>query len=337
VAIFTFHNDCCYDTVLNWQIFNLIYEKKPESVLEIAAGPGYVIGRLEKQLEIRAVGLELSDHYRLFRVTDSVIKFDLLREKFPFKDNEFDLCHSSHILCGLNDEYKPHIISEIQRVCKRGLHIVKNQDIKNIDSLDKTIHEIIVNDKIMINKVFPAPFLESANKVHLVCGRNFYNFSWTNIDVEDNEYIAKINGAKYKNIKTISDIDLAKLFASNTLIGVFSMKLLNQLADSDIMYFLEWSWQKLIPGAAIRLGFLNMNKLNRYLLHNIMPKTIHDSLVGSKNFCDFDHVKKMLEDANFTRIEKLEFNQSNYNCFKKEQFDLFPDFFDYVEARKLTV
>ena len=63
MAIFTFHNDCCYDTVLNWQIFNLIYEKKPESVLEIAAGPGYVIGRLEKQLEIRAVGLELSDHY----------------------------------------------------------------------------------------------------------------------------------------------------------------------------------------------------------------------------------------------------------------------------------
>ena len=92
MAIFTFHNDCSYDTVLNWQIFNLIYENKPVSVLEIAAGPGYVIGRLEKQLEIRAVGLELSDHYRLFRVTDSVIKFDLLREKFPFKDNSLAIC-----------------------------------------------------------------------------------------------------------------------------------------------------------------------------------------------------------------------------------------------------
>lgn len=337
MAIFALDKDYCYDTVLNWQIFNLIYEKKPESVLEIAAGPGYVIGRLEKQLEIKAVGLELSDHFMLFRVTDSVIKFDLLREKFPFKDNEFDLCHSSNILCGLNDEYKPHIINEMQRVCKRGFHIVKNQDIKNIDSLDQTKHEIVGKEIIMTNKVYPAPYLEAANKVHLVSGRNLYNFSWTNIDVEDYEDIAKLNGAKYQNIKTMNDIDLAKLFASNTLIGIFSMKLLNQLADPDIMYFLEWSWQKLIPGAAIRLGFLNMNKLNRFLIKNIMPKTVHDTLVGSKNFCDFSHVKKLLEDANFTMIEKLEFNQSNYNCFKKEQFDLFPDFFDYVEARKLTV
>ena len=49
------------------------------------------------------------------------VRLDITKEKFPFKDEEFDFCISSHTLEDLNDPTLA--LSEMQRVSKRGLII----------------------------------------------------------------------------------------------------------------------------------------------------------------------------------------------------------------------
>lgn len=334
MAIFACENDICYDIVLNWEIFNIIYAKRPISVLELASGPGYVLSRLEKQLNIPTLGFELNNNFLLFRTNNNTIKFDFMREKWPIKDKEFDLAHTTLVLDSIKNEYKEHVFSELQRTCRRGLHIVKNKDTKY--NLDKS-HEIVGQDILEVLKVYPPPHMEAATKLHLAPGKGMYNFSWHNLDTGDYEEVAKKNGFTYKNISKLTNEELANLHMPNTCIGSYSMYLLDSLTEADILYFLEYSWQKLIPGAAIRLGFLNYNKLIKYLFNNTLPSTIYSFLTDNKkNACTHKSAEQLLKDSNFTRIEICEFNKTNYNCFKREIFDTLPDFYDFIEARKLT-
>ena len=57
MAIFTCDNEVCYDTALSWILFNEIRSRNPQSVLEISCGPGYLISKIQEQLEIPAIGI----------------------------------------------------------------------------------------------------------------------------------------------------------------------------------------------------------------------------------------------------------------------------------------
>ena len=334
MAIFVCDNEVCYDTALSWILFNEIRSRNPQSVLEISCGPGYLISKIQKQLEIPSIGIEKNEIFYLNRVTNNIIKFDFTREKWPFEDKQFDMAHSTNVLCSIKEEYKNHILSEIERTCKRGFHIVKN----NIKVSNK--QELLGTDLLFNStKIGPPPFIEAMPKLNFVCGKRMFNFHWENIDVEDSlNSIANSNGYIYKNINKLSDNELCNLHAKNSCMAVYSQNMLNRLEAEDCMYFLEYCWQKIMPGGAIRLGYLNFNKLYKYLFKNNIPNGIYQYLISdNKNIVNFDDVKNMLEQSQFLKIEKKPFNETNFKCFEREIFDSFPDFFDFVEAKKLTV
>ena len=116
----------------------IIAEMKPESVLEVGAGRGYVSRILEGK-GIKFVAMDISNHCFHTRATDSFILGDATEIPWKYhpityasgegeritteiQDKEFDLCFSINFLEHIPEEHVDDVIKEMARVSKRGLH-----------------------------------------------------------------------------------------------------------------------------------------------------------------------------------------------------------------------
>lgn len=102
--------------------FDHVMKRNPMSVLELGSARGYLTKRFQ-DLEMRAEGLEISRHCYLTRACEGIHTFDLCSgHKWPFPDQTFDLSLSIAVMEHLPEQYLPHVLSEMARVSKRGLH-----------------------------------------------------------------------------------------------------------------------------------------------------------------------------------------------------------------------
>jgi len=115
----------------------IIAEMKPESVLEVGAGRGY-ISRILEGKGIKCVAMDISKHCFHTRATENFILMDVTEKEdwikppgygitlpngeYHFNDTEFDLCFSINFLEHIPEEHIDNVILEMARVSKRGLH-----------------------------------------------------------------------------------------------------------------------------------------------------------------------------------------------------------------------
>ena len=90
-----------------------------------------------------------------------------------------------------------------------------------------------------------------------------------------------------------------------------------------------------MPGGFIRVSTFDYNKIyqsffNGNIDDNFLNLLVKDrfSVIVENNLID------LLDDAGFSKIKISSFSNSNFDIFNHEIIDTYPDFSNYVEARK---
>ena len=125
------------------EICILLY--RPKSVLDIGCAYGFTVARLNA-LGIYAVGLDCS----ALALSRCPVRTNLVQGvawELPFKDKEFDFAFSSGVLEHIPKDKLQLAVSEIQRVCRRGLIGVSCRDDPTTHDDDDKTHETILSQK----------------------------------------------------------------------------------------------------------------------------------------------------------------------------------------------
>lgn len=187
---------------------NHILSRKPESVLELGAARGYVLKRIQ-DAGIPGVGLEVSQHCVMTAVAGSVWQANLLAPNWglgsPIVDKSTDLCYSIAVLEHIPRKHIPHVIAEMARTCKRGLHGIDFGG--HDDGFDKThcsllpkstwqelfaLHapgwpvEILDKEELEKGEISPHVYAGDGKvKLNVGCSTVMYHDGWVNLDIND--------------------------------------------------------------------------------------------------------------------------------------------------------
>ncbi len=208
-----------------------ILARKPASVLELGAARGYVLKRIH-DAGTPGVGLEISKHCHMTRVTENVFLHDLCQtpwpEQFMLKYINMDLCYSIATLEHVPEEHIPSVIREMARTCKRGLHGIDFGE--RDDGFDKTHCSLFpktkwqqlfaehapgwpveVLDKEELergafqwrdgqHRNLPEDYVQGdgKTKLNVGCFTNMYHHGWVNLDVNDLSEFARQHAYSFR-------------------------------------------------------------------------------------------------------------------------------------------
>lgn len=198
-----------------------VLARKPESVLELGCGRGYVLKRIQ-DASVPAIGIDVSKHCYLTRVADGVYQGDITGSWNPWKcngDKIYDLCLSVAVLEHIPESKLPDVIREMKRTCRRGLHgIFFCPAGTDNDKTKRTLRpkewwlnlfhevapdwpcEIVAKDELEGGMPFPKDVLEGDGKVkfNFGCAQTQFHHGWINVDLpnELGQWSAA-NGYKY--------------------------------------------------------------------------------------------------------------------------------------------
>lgn len=243
-----------------------ILARRPESVLEIGCARGYVLKRIQ-DAGIPGVGLEISKHCYLTRVCDHVILHDICNTSVAWPEPwvserprtvgkpSTDLCYSVATLEHIPEEFLPHIISEMARTCKRGLHGIDFGG--HDDGFDRTHCTLrpkewwltqfdrhargwpveIVDKESLEQGTFPEAVLKGDGKVKLNIGSftTMTHYGWINIDVHDLAGFAQANGYRYQQC----DVRNGLPYATGSVDLIASCHMLEHLTYKEGLAFLR--------------------------------------------------------------------------------------------------
>ncbi len=210
-----------------------VLDRKPESVLELGCGRGYVLKRLQ-DAGISAVGMEISKHCQMTRACEGIWQKDLCnvpwgRISVPSlwpasigtgdvsTSPVVDLCFSIATLEHVPETHLPEVIVEMVRTCKRGLHGIDfgEQD-TGFDKTHCSLHtkewwlnlfekhapgwpvEIVDKEELERGE-FPQDVLEGEGKLKLNVGSylTMFHRGWVNIDQHDLKGFAQQHRYKF--------------------------------------------------------------------------------------------------------------------------------------------
>lgn len=177
-----------------------VLARRPESVLELGCGRGYVTKRLQ-DAGVPAHGWDVSSHAVLTRAALNVYQRDATDPSnwADYASKSIDLCLSVAFLDHVPEALLDDLIAGMARVCKRGLHgINPNPDggadktrctIKPLDWWRKKLpegHEVVTKDELETGQL-PESFLRGDGKLKLQLGSftTMYHWGWINIDAVD--------------------------------------------------------------------------------------------------------------------------------------------------------
>lgn len=124
-----------------------VLSRKPESVLEIGAGRGYVLKRIQ-DAGVVAAGMDVSKHAVMTRVCEAIKLWNVCDVPWVVPDHhnqvrtdlEYDLCFSIAVLDHIPEEDLPTVMGGMKRTCKRGLHGIDFNPDTRADRTRCTIH-----------------------------------------------------------------------------------------------------------------------------------------------------------------------------------------------------
>lgn len=343
----------------NWLVCEKIMEHKPQSVLELGCARGYLLKRLESN-GIQAVGLDVSKHCYLTRVTNAVQEFDICQTPWPFKDKEFDLCYSMAVLEHIPEEFVQNIMSEIERVSKRGLHgIVFTERSNGSDKTQCSLKskewwlERMPQNQSPVDKAeleqgslsLAIPYGDGKLKLNIGSFTVMFHHGWINMDIVPLTDFASKN--QYKFIQYDAKNKLP--FEENSVDYIVSSHLFEHLDYKDGLAFLLECHRVMKSGAVARFivpdaemlikqyqnkELSKFNEINEGCERAVFESAKLWSLLfeGHAIAYDYEGMKSIGEAAGF-RVEKRSFNSGNEQILK-ETMDFLPDLSLYVELTK---
>lgn len=252
-----------WDFPQNEIIARHVLARKPESVLEIGCGRGYVLKRIQDaELAGTCQGVDISRHCNMTRAMQYVMVRDLL-EPWGCSDGSYDLCFSFCFLEHVPEEKLQSLFLEMQRTCRRGLHGVTVND----DGLDPTrctvrplawwkerlpaTHEVYAREELESGNL-PADYLKGDGKLklNLGCAWTQFHNGWTNVDVIDVGQFAQANG--YNFVRQDVRLGLPQ-FGTETASLLFSSHMLEHLTYKEGLAFLKECRRVARPDATFRI------------------------------------------------------------------------------------
>lgn len=253
-----------------------VLSTRPQSVLELGCGRGYILKRLQDK-GVRGMGLEISRHCWLTRVCDGILEWDLCETPWPLKDKEIDLVFSAACLEHIPEEHIDAVVKEMMRVGQRCLHGIDfgHKD----DGFDKThcllrdrdwwLNKIpergpdswradIVDKELLEQGQIPPEVLNGNGKVMLNVGsyRTMYH-GWINIDQHNLSDFAQRNG--YHHV--CHDVKKGLPYDTGVVDWIHASHFLEHLTYAEGLAFLKECRRVLKPGGAVRLAVPNAELL----------------------------------------------------------------------------
>ena len=346
-----------HDIPKMWYMVDRIKDLQPDNVLELGCANGFVVKHLE-DLGIPTKGIDVSNYCYLNRATHT-IKWDLVDIPWPIGDKEFDVCFSNETLECIPPEHIDAVISEINRVSKRGLHVIDFDDEhkipKNITQPNTWWESKFagMDHKLSKFEELPGALIKSLTwnngtvKMNLGSWTKMFYHGWINVDTS-----ALDRYAKFYNFKFIQMDVTEESAPSNSITAMAAFDFFNHLSFEKCKVVLASCWESLMAGGIIRIGVPDIAKLIMMYKNNELSmfddlnddiknapysNKLFNLLAGHKSFHDIDTIVNLLRNAGFTRIEKVNFRESRSKQIKLETIDSLPDMSLYVEASKFVL
>lgn len=281
-----------------------VLDRKPESVLEIGCARGYVLKRV-LDTGVRGRGLEISKHCYLTRATDHVLRFDICARQWPFADGHFDLCYSAATLEHIPEEFIPHVLSEMKRVSKRGLHGIDFGE--KDDGFDRThttlkpvtwwvkqfathadgYHCEIVDKESLEKGEIPKEVLEGDGKLKVNVGScsTMFHYGWENLDVLDMSHYARAYNYRFRR----HDVRDGMPYGTGVVDLIHASHVLEHLTYAQGLALLREFRRVLRKDGCVRIA-------------------VPDAL----------HLTRMYADDGYTTIKLADFDEINDGCEKAQ-------------------
>lgn len=354
-----------HDFVNHYHVVDEILKRSPQSVLELGAGRGYIVKRLEAK-GVKAVAMDIAEHCYHTRATNSFILHDATKTPWEFKDNEFDLCFSKDFFEHISENDIDNVIRESARVSKRGLHAITFEDhpTSKDDITHQTLHskewwearfkqaapnysvEIIDKEDLQRGSI-TLPASEGLLKLNVGSFLNMYHYGWINIDKLNLCDYAEAYGYIFKQVDVLKGLP----YADNSVDIIVASHIIEHWNRKEGLKFLKECYRVMKEGGIIRLavpdGKLLCNKyldgtLNEYRFVNIGVENAKDDaeslfqllLAGHQTIYDADSLIKLLEEVGFCDVKSLAFGKSGSDVIEKQTIDMYPTLSCYIEGRK---
>lgn len=355
----------------NYSFAAEILKMKPESVLELGGGRGYITKLLES-FGIKAVCLDISKHCWYTRACNNFVLTDAAKP-LPFEDKQFDAAFSKDFIEHIDESKLPALIREMARVSKRGYHAVtfSTHPTAHEDSTHRTLkpeawwwelfravapdYPVIIVDKEAIEQkqhgIAIGQMVDVSNtSIQLNIGSFLdMHYGWTNIDIIDLSAWAAHNGYKF----SLADITKRLMQQDSSIALINCSHALEHLTRAQGLMFLRECNRILKDGGIIRIGvpdarticdaYLN-NRIMDYKEFNVGVENSKDSaealyemlLSGHMTCYDADSVINVLREIGFVEVERMKFGKSKSKVVEQQVIDMYPEITSWCEgvARK---
>lgn len=349
-----------WDYPCHWVTFRKIMERKPESVLELGCGRGYILKRLQDAGIQKAVGLEISEHCWHTRVCEGIQIWDLTKVPWPFRDQEFDLVYDIATLEHIPEEHIERVIGEIRRVGHRGLHGIDFGD--KDDGTDKT-HVLLRPREWWVSRfgsgqeVLSKEDLESGPpdppgpdgliKLNLGSFRVMFHYGWVNIDVLDLNSWAQTYGYIFRQW----DLSKGIPYPDGSVDLVYVSHLLEHFDFEGGFKLVSEIRRVLRPDGVLRISTPDLQRLcQEYVAGRLgiydhisdecaacpeLARKFMSLLLSGGHRMNYDRetLDHLLRRAGFAEISFPGFRESRSEKMKKETLDMFPTLSLFAEAR----
>jgi predicted SAM-dependent methyltransferase len=349
------------DFPVHWTTYARVMERKPESVLELGCGRGYLLKRFADYAEIRIAGLEISEHCYLTRATDCIATHDVAKPWPITEDGSFDLCLSVAFLEHIPEDQLPALFAEMQRTCRRGLHGI---DVHDGDAFDQTHvtmrplawwrkrlptgHEAVDKEDLERGPVPLPSGIDRGVKLNLGSFTHMFH-GWRNSDRLDLSTWASQNGYRFTRCDLLSGIPYDDGIADL----IFLSHVLEHFDYTEGRRLLAECRRVLKPGGVLRVAVPDADKLmtqyygenriselgeicghDRDVNYGSDVRLLHELLYGGDHRAIYDirELVNAFSDANFSSIAHMGFRQSGSPVMRRETIDLYPDMSLYVEG-----
>lgn len=334
-----------------------ILEKKPENVLELGCGRGYVIKRLEDE-GVYCTGMDISQHCQLSRVSKNVLLVDTLRD-FPWDGEGIDLCYSQGFWEHIPEELLSPLMSRVAK-SKRGIHgiTLEGEDdgtdpnrctIKSKKWWEECLpqgHEVVSKSELE-RGLFPQEVQrgDGKHKINVGCAWTMFHHGWTNIDVVDAIGFAGNYGYKFVRHDVKNGLPM---FGTSVVDLIYHAHFLEHLNYSEGLAFLRECRRVIRPDGLMRIvvpntdrlcsyyynhdGLDDFNELNEQCQKGAGAQKLWAFLgEGHSSFYDLEVLQYMLKEAGFEGKE-VNFRESQSRQMLKETLDVLPSISMFVEA-----
>ncbi len=297
-----------------------ILDRRPTSVLELGCARNYLVKKLQDR-GIKAVGMEISKHCWMTRAADPMLVHDLCKVLWPIAVQDyFDLAFSIATFEHIPEEYLPGVLSELNRVSRRGLHGIDFGE--KDDGFDKThctlrnqswwrqlfdkhglLNHEIVNKEDLERGNFPQSYFTGDGKVKLNIGCHIIQFhnGWENVDVLALQEFSQHHNFKFRQ----HNVNNGLPYATAGVDLIYSSHFLEHLTYDEGLAFLRECRRVLKPGGCMRLIVPDAKLLNRSYAHeNCWDVFNADNNNPPIPLSDFDCINDECEKAK-TSLTKL--------------------------------